>query len=76
MAKALQELENTNSLDMQLGAGREISDALDEMKWQLYKSTTTYIMKLALEMQHLHYQNHWEVSCFVGRSLQMFRLIT
>ena len=62
MDKALHELENTQSLGVQLGAGQEMSDALNEMKKQLYKNTTTYIMKLALELQHLHYQNHWEVS--------------
>ena len=62
MDKALNELENTQSLGVQLGAGQEMSDALNEMKKQLYKNTTTYIMKLALELQDLHYQNHWEVS--------------
>ena len=53
MDTALHELKNTQSLDVRLGAGRDMSDALNEMKGQLYKNTATYIMKLALEVSHL-----------------------
>lgn len=62
MDKALHELKNTQLLGVKLGAERETNDALNEMKWQLCKNVTTYIMKLALELQDLHYQKHCEVS--------------